>query len=298
MKLRVAVVVAVIAVIAAPPAAAEIAQKSGRTVGQAVQQLKRFAETRERAVRPNVITYNEAAFVFMFPGAGNVEGANNTHFRSDVTLANFGNAPVLVEVWWLPQGTNNCDAVTTILTLEPGWRHFNDFVGTTLGRTGLGTLVFMAITEDDDIDDTALLDGVSRIWTPVATGQGTTSQQFPAVWFFDLVPGVPAYTIGLRQDAGFRTNAGVVNLDEVARSWRLEVHPSMGTRPADLILNVPGCSMMQTNLPAGNFGPLALRWDPIDTEEWWSAFGSSTDNFTGDGWIVQANHGLSFQDGF
>ena len=125
------------------------------------------------------------------------------------------------------------------------------------------------------------------------SGSGTTSQQFSAISYYDLFGDLSAFAIGLRHDAGFRTNAGVVNLDQVQRSWTMEIHPANGPRPSDVVMTVAPCSMTQTNIPAGNYGPVLLKWNPHNgTEEnWWSAYGSSTDNFTGDGWIVQANHG-------
>jgi hypothetical protein len=293
MKLRFGVVLALIIAVAASPLAAQDAQKSGRTVLQAIGKLKQAqAATRPSGdVRPDVIYWNLAYPAFMFPGAGNVLGIGGTHFKSDVTLANFGNAPQRVEVIWLRQGTNSCDDQTMIMTLQPGFRHFDDFVGTTLGQTGLGTLVFLALDDEDDIDSSAMLDGFSRIWTPLPGSAGTTSQQFTAVSIDDLIGEFPAYAIGLRQDSGFRTNAGVVNLDEEERNWTLEIHTSGVPQPASVLMTVPGCSMRQTNIPAGSFGTIMLRWVPMDPIFLWSAYGSSTDNTTGDGWVVQANHG-------
>lgn len=229
---------------------------------------------------------------FLIPAAGNLQGANGTYFRSDVTLIHYGNGPQQIIVGWMPANTNNCEAKVAEITLDEGWKHFGDFVGETLGETGLGALVFMAVDEEGELDDTAQIDGFSRIWTPMPNGlAGTSSQQFSAVAIDDLFPLLHVYLFGLRQDAGFRTNVGIVNFDLMTHAWTAEFFPSVGARPANGNIIVPPCSMWQGAIPAGNFGPLLVHLLPRDGDgNFWTAYGSSTDNSTGDGWIVKGKH--------
>ena len=229
---------------------------------------------------------------FLIPAAGSLQGAHGTFFRSDVTLIHYGSGPQKIIVGWMPANTDNCEAEVVEITLDQGWKHFDDFVGKTLGETGLGALFFMAVDDEDEVDDTAQIDGFSRIWTPIPNGlAGTSSQQLSAVAIEDLFPLLHVYLFGLRQDANFRTNVGIVNFDLVPHSWNVEFFPSVGARPADGNITVPPCSMWQGAIPPGNFGPLLVHLLPRDGDgKFWTAYGSSTDNSTGDGWTVKGKH--------
>ena len=44
-------------------------------------------------------------------------------------------------------------------------------------------------------------------------------------------------------------------------------------------------SMEQVPLPAGNYGDLYLRVSSGLNFNWWTAYGTSVDNTTGDGWV-------------
>lgn len=265
-----------------------------RSVGNMLAAVKEARTHHRGRVQPNVIQEDFTDNSFIIPAAGNLQGGNGTYFRSDITLINHSFTPQKIIVGWLPANTNNCAEPVTEITLDAGVRHFDDFVGQTLGKTGIGTLFFMAVDDEGELDQFAFIDGFSRIWTPMPNGlAGTSSQQFAAIETDDLIGSLDAFLFGLRQDAGFRTNVGIVNFDNVAHSWTTEFHPSVGTRPADGLISVPPCSMSQSAIPPGNFGPLLVQIVPRDgTNNAWSAYGSSTDNSTGDGWIVKGKDGF------
>ncbi|HET7433660.1 MAG TPA: hypothetical protein VFN10_02990 [Thermoanaerobaculia bacterium] len=236
------------------------------------------------AVHANAIGDNRSARLVVIPAAGNVQGANGTFFRSDVTLVNYDTAPQDVVAFWIPQGSadnSNPDGVQ--LTLEAGeFVTFGDFVGTVLNKQGLGSIVIIPVAQND-IDFDGAIDGFSRIWTPQPSSTGTVSQPFPGVdpdsfYYHDV-----AAAIGLRQDSGFRTNYGIVNLDDVPHTFTVQV---VGEHAQQQIsVTVPGPGMTQTSIPAGDYGTLAVVFTVDDIQASWTAYASSTDNITGDGWV-------------
>lgn len=289
MKIRSALIaVALVCLIAIPASAQKQPLEQGKPVGELLRQMNVGG-----GVRSNIIAVDWADSSFLIPAAGNAPGQNNTHFRSDLTIINYRNQQQRVAVGWMQAGTNNCNAPTVTLTLGTGWRFYEDFVGATLGRTGLGALLIVGLDAAGNVDDNAELDGFSRIWTRQPNGTGTSSQQFPPVAVDDLLGSLQAYAIGLRHDAGFRTNVGVVNLDTAPHTWNVEVWGAGMTAPARFTLTAQPCALSQTSIPAGTYGPLLIAFEQQSpTALHWTAYGSSTDNFTGDGWIVHATHGL------
>jgi hypothetical protein len=164
----------------------------------------------------------------------------------------------------------------------------NDFVGTKLGVTGLGALLIIGFdSTGKTFDDNAFIDGFSRIWTPQPGSVGTVSQSFPSVSLFDSASDFTAFALGLRQDAGFRTNVGVVNLDTVVHTWTITSLITSKT----ITLDVQPFSLGQTGVPAdfaGTSGNLSIAYDVNATDFFWSAYASSVDNVTGDGWVSRA----------
>jgi hypothetical protein len=270
-----------------------------RTVAEAVQRLRaggvrvtaRSAKSARRPsrIRPNVIELETADSAFLIPAAGSVQGSNGTFFRSDVTFANFNGVTQNLGVGWLQTGKDNSSSPLTFFTIPANSIiTVNDFVATTLKTSGLGGLLVLAFDDTGKNTDTeAFIDGFSRIWTPQPGSAGTVSQSFPAVSLFDAVGDFTAFALGLRQDADYRTNVGVVNLDSVVHTWTIT---SLNTN-ATMTLQVQPFSLSQTGVPAsfaGSSGNLSLAYDVTGTDFTWSAYASSVDNLTGDGWVSRA----------
>jgi hypothetical protein len=272
-----------------------------RTVAEAVQRLRdngvrvstRSVKSARRPgrIRPNVIELETADNAFLIPAAGSLQGNNGTFFRSDVTFGNFNGVTQNIGVGWLQTGKDNSTSPLTFFTIPANSIvTVNDFVATTLKTSGLGGLLIIAFDDTGKNTDTeAFIDGFSRIWTPQPGSAGTVSQSFPAVALFDSVDNFTAFALGLRQDASYRTNVGVVNLDSVAHTWTIT---SLNTS-ATMTLPVQPYSLSQTGVPAsfaGTSGNLSLTYDvPAATNSFtWSAYASSVDNLTGDGWVSRA----------
>jgi len=236
----------------------------------------------------------------MIPIAGTVAGSNNTRFQTDVTIAtqSFNPAPVLIDVYWLPEDARGSGAPVTRLTLPPrAVEFYEDFVTRTLGRTGLGAIILRAVKSDGTPDLAARIDAFARVWTPLPGGNGTTSQAIhastlysPAVDDFQPVAGV---IYGLRQDSQFRTNYGIVNMSEKRMGFFVEFRSTTGVVRTETVSLEPN-SMTQRPAPSTAFGPLTISITPdqeipptFDIGPW-TAYGSSIDNRTGDAWYSKA----------
>ncbi len=234
----------------------------------------------------------------LVPVVINTPGLSGTFFKTDGFFANFRNSNQEVLVRFISQGVSSAadppqrlsiDALTNIAA--------TDLLGpeSTLAHSGVGALLLTAVlTGTNTVDTSAQLYASFRIWTPQPGSTGTTS--FGA-WAppSDNIHGFNgAIALGLRQNAAFRTNVGVVNLDPVnTRSWTVTIR-SAGT-PTPMTVTVPPLSMQLvavpgTITPTGN-GYLSVTYIPSAapaTDFRWSAFGVTADNVTGDSWLTLA----------
>ncbi|HEX8171342.1 MAG TPA: hypothetical protein VF824_12450 [Thermoanaerobaculia bacterium] len=251
-------------------------------------------------VGAKAIVDNSSMRTIAIPAAGSVRGANGTFFRSDVTFVNYNFTQQKVIVYWLPNGGGaaqfliNVNGEIVAATVE-------DFVGTTLRVSGLGSLLFVPVRDDGiTVDDDAAIDIFSRIWTPQPNAVGTVSQPFPGVspgLMFGRYEGV---LLGVRQDAGYRTNVGIVNYGPVDVDFDVTVAGSGPGGVETFTMRVSAFSFLQQPLPAGDFGSaiIIIDVDPqVDAEDtFWLAYASSTDNISGDGWVTLVSRPLDDDD--
>lgn len=252
------------------------------TVGELITKM------RSRPPRASVISVEWSDDSFIIPVAGNQPGSGGTYFRSDVSFNNDRLADQRIAVGWMAAGQNNCSAPLTYFDLpDNSVTVADDFVNRNLGKTGLGTLLVVAVTSIGEFDDEGEIDGYSRIWTPQPGSAGTTSQNFTAISLEDSLGSIPATMMGLKQNQQFRTNIGVTNLDASPHTWTFTSLFSGVSKS----VTVQPCSMALTSAPEGagsTAGNLAFTVKTNDSGFWWSGFGSSTDNTTGDGWVTRA----------
>lgn len=238
--------------------------------------------------RRNAIAYDLGSYALLLPGAGNLAGSNGTYFRSDVMLVNYLNVDQDVAITWLAQGADNSNAQAQIYTIpKQSAVALDDFVGQTLQQQGLGAVAIVGVNSSGNLDVNADIDATSRIWTPQPGGAGTTSLQLAAVTTPDLVDNPPAYAFGLKQTAGFHSNVGIVNLDGVAHTFTVGVNGQNASTSFNV--TVSAASLQQVPLPDGDFGDLWLSFVPEGAGFFWSAYGVSDDNTTGDGWASHAH---------
>ena len=257
--------------------------------------------TTNGTVHTSAVTDSRSSRVIVIPAAGSVAGGGGLFFRSDVTLVNYEAAAHDVIVMWWPAGTSNSLNTTgtnvMTLTLQPNtFNIYPDFVANTLKQSGLGSIVVIPIVSGSLSFD-AGIDGFSRIYTKQPGSNGTVSQEFPGV---DPDSGSifnEAASLGLRQDAGYRTNFGIVNTDSVSHSFHL-TFLGENNQTATLDLTVPAFGMIQQAAPPGTFGALNIIFSSPDVADFGSfiAYASSTDNTTGDGWVSLASGDFSSSD--
>jgi len=92
------------------------------------------------------------------------------------------------------------------------------------------------------------------------------------------------YGLGLRHDSQYRTNVGIVNTDSVARTWTVGINGLHGS--GSFTITVPAVSMKQVAVPNALYGDLVITLQSDGVGFWWSAYGASVDNITGDGWVA------------
>ncbi|MGA8809347.1 MAG: hypothetical protein WB973_15870 [Thermoanaerobaculia bacterium] len=253
-----------------------------------------------KGVHASVITDSVSARAFIIPAAGSLAaGGGALFFRSDVTLANYRSTPQQVLVGFWAQGTTNPinnSANYKTVTLPPGqFVTVQDFVATSLNTSGLGTLLFIPYT-GTDFDENGAIDGFSRIYTNQPGSTGTVSQPFDAVdpdtlsaQYID-----EAVALGMRQDANFRTNFGIVNVDAADHIFKISfVGEKLQTT---LTVTVKAYGMIQQAIPAGDYGAVSILFQVTDAGNnfvSWIGYASSTDNLTGDGWVSLASADMS-----
>ena len=288
------------------PATLVIAPVDADLPARLLGQLKAGAVARRAALRTGVhasaIVDSVSTRALIIPAAGSVAGGGGTFFRSDVTLVNYGSAPeqVLAGLW--VQGTTNSlnPANYKTITLQPNsFVTIQDFVVNGLGLSNaLGALVFLPYT-GTALDPNAAVDGFSRIYTKQPGSTGTVSQPFEAVDpdFFSAQLLDEGISLGLRQDADFRTNFGIVNTDSGDHVFKLTFKGEKLT--TTLTITVKAFGMIQQAIPVGDYGALQVIFDVTDAGSsfvTWVGYASSTDNVTGDGWVSLASADMTPDD--
>lgn len=267
-----------------------------------LNQLKTMQKAARLAQCPGAqaVTGSRTARTIVFPAAGSVRGAGGEFFRSDVSLMNNGDFETSFVVFWLGRGASGEPPAFTIEGLRAGDlpTTFVDFVGEYLKLpNSLGALwIFPMDAFGDEIDPEGSIDGFSRIWTNQPGGTGTVSQQFEAVDPFSFEFYYDTIAIGLQHNAQYRTSWGIVNLDEIPHTYRVYATSNPVPGPTDEHVTIPAFSMSQVGLSRdidyGDEGMVVLMNIADDFEDDvppFVAFASSTDNRTGDGWVVLAS---------
>ncbi|MHB0972103.1 MAG: hypothetical protein ACYC7A_03135 [Thermoanaerobaculia bacterium] len=253
-------------------------------------------------IQPDLVAPRSATSKLLIPAAGTVEGGHGTFFRSDVKLTNLATVPQLVEMIWLPREgwakPPRIDPTAGVLvrrTLLAGETlHSDDFVTDVLHTSGLGAIVVRALVADGSAEDpSGLLHATSRIWTPGPAG-GSMSQSFPAVAFTDIVS-EDVVILGHRRDDAFRTNVGIVNLDDTsAFTFVVEVSGENPTLVPEIVeITVPpyGIALVPVEGVQQTLMRIGIRAKPLPGTggfTLWQAFASTVDNRTGDAWSTLA----------
>jgi hypothetical protein len=223
------------------------------------------------------------------PVAGHAQGANETFFRSEISITNLRNASQRVRVYWLPQGATG--AATPLQTYDiPVGRGLSsdDFVDRLLQRDGLGAIEIVGVTNTGALDPQAVLHVTSRIWTPRPDGgDGTMSQTFPAVVAGASQASDVKEIYGMRRGTQYRLNVGVLNPSATTQRFRVVVTidgPS-GVNTETVELDVLSRSIQQVLIPGTSTGVAFVHVEDLGGGAGdWLTWASSVDNQSGDAW--------------
>jgi hypothetical protein len=232
----------------------------------------------------------------LLPVVINASGLNGTFFKTDGFFANFRNSNQEVLLRFVTSGVsgagqtpirNTINALTSVSAVDVLGPESGE-----LARSGVFALLITAVLPGTNtVDPNGKLLAMFRIWTPQPGSAGTAS--FGA-WGppSDNIHGFNgAIALGLRQNAAFRTNVGLVNLDPVnTRSWTVTIL-SAGT-PTTITIALAPLAMQLIAVPAtitpspnGYVSVLFVPAATPGTDFRWSAFGVTADNITGDSWL-------------
>lgn len=253
----------------------------------------------EPAPRPDAIRTVAGSPSLVIPAAGNVEGGNGTHFRTEVTIVNHSAGPARVAVSWIERDvpTTPAPVIVDIPARTVGF--YDDFVGDVLGRSGLGSLLIQTVDASGEPLSTGALDAFARIWTFQPGTEGTVSQPMYAVREADLLSNAsrPAYILGMKQTDRFRANLGIVNLNRTtAQSYMVQAAGTLGS--TSFRVDLAAFSMAQVPVPDVTLGDFYLVITPIGGilnpvgDSTFTAYGSTVDNITGDAWSVASTFGF------
>ena len=240
-------------------------------------------------VGANLIQPLGSANQIVIPAAGSTPGANGTFFRSEVTILNYRDQDQALLFTWMPQG-GAAIAVGPVTIRARSGVASQDFVAELLGQSGLGSVVISAILPGTNtLDPAAQIYATSRIWTPEPGTQGTTSQTFSTIPVQTLTT-VRQAMVGIRRDAQYRLNVGVVNLDSTnSQTFTITLGGALGQTEVVTVTLSP-LSMQQVSMTGpvlANPQLLVENVTPSATRSTrWTTYASSIDNITGDSWSV------------
>jgi len=224
---------------------------------------------------------SDSTAVFVLPVVGTVNGVAGL-FTTEVMLNNKRDRQQDVVLAWLPQASGgNVSSFRTTLpaasSQSGGTVIIADIAGR-LGISGIGSLAVFAVgARDDNLDSSASIDGSARIWLYPADGSAPLSQMIPAVHSTLLSNHVRGVAAGLQQDAGFRTNAGIVNLSTDMHQFTIQINGERGS--GQVTIAVPPFSLVQVPIADADYGNVDLVVF-ADASTRWCFYGSSINNST------------------
>ena len=198
------------------------------------------------AIRAQLTGVSTDATDAVFPIAGRVAGANNTFYRTDVSLLNVsgGATPVVLEFYPSGAAGNVSPSHTATLILASGEQlNLNgDHLQTTLGVTnGTGAIRVVAPRQ---------ITAVSRIYNDQrATNAGTLGQYVPALDAqFNRTSGALPMLSNQHGTSGYRSNIGWFNGSSSTSTVTFRVHRPNATVLQTTTLTVPPGQQLQMTL--------------------------------------------------
>lgn len=259
-----------------------------------------------------------AADIVYLPAVARLQGAAGAFFKTDVTITNTSTSPVVVRVAYVEGSGDNSTAPNTLVTLPTfaagERRELIDIAQSALSRDAAnGYLIFFACREggnctscDTNPGDCLNITVQGRIYND--TPGGTFGQSFPGIpWysyaaFTSSAQGTDRLSInGVRNDANYRTNIGLVNASQFSSTvLRLRLFDSSGTQIGEMNQTLGPLGRIQfpvTQIAAGFTGDGYVNVEQVsatpapgqsDAVPGFFAYGSLLDNRTSDPTTLEA----------
>jgi hypothetical protein len=219
------------------------------------------------------------AYGYWIPVASHNAGLNQSQWRSDLGLLNTGTAQANVQLSFY-----GASLVTNTSYVPAGSQSIlTDVVGQ-LGGTGSGAI---QVTSDQPLKATA------RSYNQVSSGatcyaNGTQGQDYPVLTSSNgLSTGQVAYLAGLRENASYRCNIGLVNTGTGSASVLVELYDGAGNKLAGYTVPLNPGQWLQATQPFMNLaGQTAMDRGyarlTVQTGSGIFGFASVIDNITND----------------
>jgi len=225
----------------------------------------------------------------IIPAAGAVSGANNTFFRSDITVVNYRtDADQRVRFTWLAENANGSSAPVLDMNVAKATGFTDeDFVTDILKQTGLGSILITAIDANGNLDSGGKLHATARIWSnQPGLSSGTVSQSFPVISLTDInVTSGKLVILSQRRDDRYRTNVGIINLDPQPQTFRVTVQSTERTELQNVSLQPFSMTQVALTGPAATNLQIGITNITGGFQSGrFLAYGSTVDNTTGDSW--------------
>ncbi len=251
--------------------------------------------------RPGVAYFDDAAFapidgglevvdIAFLPGAASTAGLAGTFWTTQLMASSLADVEVELRAAMLRPDVDNTAAVgspAVLGTLPPrGHLAVDDVVGV-LGEGGTGGLVIVAVA-DGAAAQLPLVRVASRTSTPNQLGSGSYGQGIRVVRGEDRRDRCAP---GARVDAGFRTNAGALNLSPAPLTLTVAVLAEGGAELVRETWNLPPFAHHQRSLAAMGTGVLGggtVTFGNAGDLAPYAAYVSVIDEETGDPTYIEA----------
>jgi hypothetical protein len=230
----------------------------------------------------------------LIPVAGYTAGANGEFFTTDLSLVNLTRVTQRIRLTWLPLGGTDAPVTRSVTVDGFAVQPLVHVVRQVFATEGVGAILIDAFDPTTPVP--AAIDAHARIWTEsICSGvPGTVSQSVPALRLDGWRNTSPAYIHGVRQNPGFRTNYGIVNLHSQPLDFEVIVNSAAGRFTEQV--TVPANGTIHRRVPGSPDGELSIYIEPVLAPSLppenafgpWRAYAATTDNASGSGWTVEA----------
>ena len=218
----------------------------------------------------------------VIPIAGSGPGQNGSAFHSDIAIAAMDNYEDLhVAIAWLPVGRDASADPVRYMTVPSAFDYGAVVYPEGVFLTGFGALVIAAVDSSGTLKSKVTsIRAEVRIWS-TAECAGETSLAYHSTRWLGSDRGT---AIGLTVDDGFRTNAGIVNADPSAHTWRIRATSLIDGSSVDSEIRVAAASSVIVGLAPGTEGPISVTIEATSPGLSWTGWAASVDNRSGDPW--------------